>query len=387
MPFFHPSCKSFVYITVPTVGFLFIPFLRPAKKLFVMTTRFARLLFAGIVAASALTSQAAQIVLVAGGAKDAVGIPALEAKLKEPFGTEFDSAGNMWIVEMVSGNRLLKVDAKGTLAHVAGQLKPGDAGDGGPALEAQFNGPHNLAVLPDGNILIGDTWNGRVRKVDVKSGKVTSIEGFNVTGPKAKGAGPYCISLDFTGAQLYIADLRRVHVIDLKTGKSKIVAGNGQKGVPTDGALATEAPLVDPRAAAADRLGNVYILERNGNALRVVDKDGKIKTVVNASGKKGGTGDGGPALEATMNGPKHLCIDKDNSVIIADAESHLIRRYQPKDGMITRIAGTGVKGASGIGGDPTKAQLARPHGVTVHPKTGELYITDSYNDRVLKIVP
>ncbi len=352
-----------------------------------MTTHFSRLLVAGVLAASAMVAQAERIVLVAGGTKDAVGIPALEAKLKEPFGTEFDSAGNMYIIEMASGNRLLRVDGKGVLTHVAGKSQAGDAGDGGPALEAQFNGPHNLAVLPNGNVLIGDTWNGRVRKVDVKSGRVTGIEGFNVPADKARGSGPYCITLDFTGSQLYIADLRRVHVIDLKTGKSKVVAGNGQKGVPADGAVATEAPLVDPRAVAADRLGNVYILERGGNALRVVDKEGKIKTVVNASGKKGGTGDGGPALEATMNGPKHLCIDKDNSVIIADAESHLVRRYNPKDGKITRIAGTGVKGAAGIGGDPTKAQLARPHGVTVHPKTGELYITDSYNDRVLKIVP
>ncbi|MCD6050016.1 MAG: vgb 3 [Verrucomicrobia bacterium] len=352
-----------------------------------MTTRLSRLLFVGVLSVSSLVAQAAQLVLVAGGTNDAVNIPAIEAKLKEPFGTEFDAAGNMYIVEMASGNRLLRVDGKGVLTHVAGKPQAGDSGDGGWALNAKFNGPHNLAILPDGNVLIGDTWNGRVRKVDVKANKVSSIEGFNVPNQKAKSLGPYCISLDFSGTQLYIADLRQVHVLDLKTGKSKVVAGNGQKGVPTDGAVATEAPLVDPRAAAADRLGNVYILERGGNALRVVDKDGKIKTVVNASGKKGGTGDGGPGLEATMNGPKYICIDRDNSVIIADAESHLVRRYQPKDGKITRIAGTGVKGAEGLGGDPTKAQLARPHGVTVHPKTGELYITDSYNDRILKIVP
>jgi DNA-binding beta-propeller fold protein YncE len=137
---------------------------------------------------------------------------------------------------------------------------------------------------------------------------------------------------------------------------------------------------------AVDSKGQVYILERGGNALRVVGTDGKIKTVVNASGKQGGTGDGGPALAATMSGPKHLCVDKDDTVIIADAESHLVRRYVPADGSIQRIAGTGKKGAAGVGGAPEKAELARPHGVTIHPKTGELYITDSYNDRVLKIV-
>jgi DNA-binding beta-propeller fold protein YncE len=107
---------------------------------------------------------------------------------------------------------------------------------------------------------------------------------------------------------------------------------------------------------------------------------------VNASGKQGGTGDGGPALEATMSGPKHLCVDKDNSVIIADAENHLVRRYVPNTGKIERIAGTGKSGSAGVGGDPKQCQLARPHGVTIHPESGHLYITDSYNNRVLKIV-
>ncbi len=334
---------------------------------------------------AALPLRAERIVLVAGGAQDAVGIPAADAKLKEPFGAEFDRAGNLFIVEMVSGNRLLKLDGKGLLTHIAGTGKAGFSGDGGPALAAEFNGPHNLAVLPDGNVLIGDTWAGRVRKVDVKSGTVTSLAGYTVPAEKARGSGPYCITLDFTGTKLHIADLTRVHELDLATGKCRVLAGNGKKGRPEDGALATEAPLVDPRAVAADRKGNLYILERGGNALRVVTPDGKIKTVVNASGKKGGTGDGGPALEATMNGPKHLCVDLDDNVIIADAESHLIRKFTPKDGQLTRVAGTGKQGKGTLGGSPLDCDLARPHGVTVH-RDGTLYITDSYNNRVLKIV-
>lgn len=331
-------------------------------------------------------AHADQIVLVAGGTQDAVDIPATEARLKEPFGTEFDSGGHMWIVEMVSGNRLLQVDGGGVIQHVAGQPTPGDSGDGGQAIRAQFNGPHNLAILPDGKVLIGDTWNGRVRVVDVKARIVSTLEGWQAPAGKAKGSGPYCITLNFDGMKLYIADLRQVHELDLATHQSKVIAGNGKKGKPEDGALAADAPLVDPRAVAPDRLGNVYILERGGNALRVVDQEGRIRTVVNASGKQGGTGDGGPALEATMNGPKHLCVDKDNSVIIADAESHLVRRYVPTTGKIERIAGTGKSGSAGVGGDPKQCQLARPHGVTIHPESGHLYITDSYNNRVLKIV-
>lgn len=331
-------------------------------------------------------AHADQIVLVAGGTQDAVDIPATEARLKEPFGTEFDSGGHMWIVEMVSGNRLLQVDGGGVIQHVAGQPTPGDSGDGGQAIRAQFNGPHNLAILPDGKVLIGDTWNGRVRVVDVKARIVSTLEGWQAPAGKAKGNGPYCITLNFDGTKLYIADLRQVHELDLATHQSKVIAGNSKKGKPEDGAIAVDAPLVDPRAVAPDRLGNVYILERGGNALRVVDQEGRIRTVVNASGKQGGTGDGGPALEATMSGPKHLCVDKDNSVLIADAESHLVRRYVPTTGKIERIAGTGKSGSAGVGGDPKQCQLARPHGVTIHPESGHLYITDSYNNRVLKIV-
>lgn len=320
---------------------------------------------------------AAKIVLVTGTA---------EAPLKEPFGTEADRAGNLFIMEMASGNRLLKLDDHGKLTHLAGTGIAGDAGDGGPALAAQFYGPHNLAVLPGGDVLIADTWNGRLRKFDAKTGIVSAVPGYGVPAEKAKANGPYCIALDPAGTHVYIADLQRVQRLDLATGKTQVVAGNGMKGKPEDGAVATAAPLVDPRAVAVDPQGNIYILERSGHALRVVDPTGHIRTVVNAAGKQGATGDGGPAIDATMSGPKHLCIDRDNGVIIADAENNLVRKYSPKDGTITRIAGTGKKGTAGLDGDPLQCELARPHGVSVHPVTGEIFITDSYNNRVLKIV-
>ena len=327
-----------------------------------------------------------QIYLVAGGQTKAVDIPATQALLKEPFGTAFDATGQMWIIEMASGNRLLKVNEAGVLSHVAGQSQVGFEGDGGPALAARFNGPHNLAIRPSGQILIGDTWNGRIREVDPKSNLVDSLKGFEVSFDQAKAAGPYCITMGMSGKQLYVADLRRIHRLDLETGISAVIAGNGSKGIPQNGSLAVDSPLVDPRAVAEDRLGNVYILERNGNALRVVRPDGKIETLVNSTGKKGPEKSRQePAIEAMMNGPKHLCVDLENRVIIADAENHLIRRYNPADGTLTRIAGTGVSGKEGVGGPPTACQLSRPHGVTIHPKTGELTITDSYNNRILVI--
>ena len=335
--------------------------------------------------ACVMPARAERIVLVAGGTEARVGIDATRAKLREPFGVDFDREGRLYVVEMESGNRLLRIERDGLLTHVAGQAASGDAGDGGPALTAQVRGPHNLAVMPDGRVLIGDTWNGRVRRYDPATGLMDSLAGYGVPAAQARANGPYCITADFTGTRLYIADLRRVSVLNLKTGELTVVAGNGQKGIPVDGQRAIEAPLVDPRAAAVDRKGNVYILERNGHALRVVSADGRIRTVVNVAGKKGAIGDGGEAALATMNGPKHLCIDVDDSVVIADAENNLIRRYVPATGKILRVAGTGKKGAAGLDGPPDQCELARPHGVTVH-RDGTLYITDSYNDRILKIV-
>ena len=330
--------------------------------------------------------KADKVLLFAGGAQSELPAAAVDAVLYEPFGTEFDALGNAWIVEMVSGNRLLKVDPSGKLTHAAGKLEPGLSGDNGPSLSAQFNGPHNLTIPAGARILVADTWNGRIREYLPTAGEVRSVAGFEIAPERAKGGGPYCITADDTGRKVYIADLKQVWALDLAGGSLQLVAGNGKKGVPVDGALAVESPLVDPRAVAPDHLGNVYVLERGGNALRVVDKEGRIRTVVNASGKSGAGGDGGPGLDAQLNGPKHLCVDRDNSVIIADAENNLVRRYVPETGRLERVAGTGKRGAAGVGGGPLDVELARPHGVVVHPQTGELYITDSYNNRVLRII-
>jgi DNA-binding beta-propeller fold protein YncE len=334
-----------------------------------------------------------RIVLVAGGSREDVNIPAKEAKLYEPFAAEFDDAGNLWIVEMASANRLLKLDGSGNLQHVAGQKhksttgqKPTLTGREEPGLEASFHGPHNIAIPNALTVLVGDTWNGRVRQYNTQTGSVRDLPGYATEPEKARSSGPYCISLNPKKTKLYIADLNVVRCLELDSGNLSIVAGNGKKGVPTDGAMAIESPLVDPRAVAIDRHDNLYILERGGNALRKVSPDGRINTVINRSGKKGISPQQLPGLEATMNGPKHLCIDRDDSVIVADAENHVVLRYTPRDQRVTRIAGTGKQGSEGLGGDPTDCNLSRPHGVSVHPTTGELYITDSYNDRVLKVV-
>ena len=336
---------------------------------------------------------AAKIELIAGGGTKESHAPATECVLREPFGTEFLPDGTLAIIEMVSGNRLLRVDKAGIMKIIGGTGMKGYSGDGGDARKAQINGVHNIAVTPEGDIFLSDAWNYRVRKISGKTGIITTFAGTGKKGfsgdggpaDKAEFGTVIQVALDPAAKHLYVADIdnKRIRRIALATGIVETVAGNGKAGKPEDGADAKSAPLSDPRAVVAAADGSFYILERNGNALRFVDAGGKIKTAV-GTGKPGLSGDDGPALEATMSGPKHLCLDRDGNVIIADAETHTIRRYDAKTGKITRIAGTGKKGAAGIGGDPLACELARPHGVTIAPD-GRLIITDSYNNRVLRI--
>ncbi|MBI2803750.1 MAG: hypothetical protein HYX68_02040 [Planctomycetes bacterium] len=341
---------------------------------------------------AASMARADKLVVIVGGGTGTDNVPAIRARLIQPFGIDFDRAGNFYLAEL-QGQRILKVNTNGTLHIVAGAaLKKGNAGDSGPARLATFNGMHSLAVTPDGTIYAADTWNNRVRKIDSKSGLITAFAGTGAKGDsgtngpasQARLGGIYCVAFNHNFSRLYLTDLdnRKIHFVDMKTGILHHVAGNGKRGVPENGADARNAPLVDPRAACVDRKGNVYILERGGHALRVVTPGGKIRTVA-GTGKKGNTGDGGNALTATLNGPKHLCVDLDDNVIIADTANHVIRKFNPKDGTIVRLAGTGKKGDSGAGGPPLEVSLYEPHGVFVHP-SGTMYIVDSYNHRVFR---
>ena len=353
-----------------------------------------RLLILSVVALSALPLLADKVVLVAGGGDKPGNAPAAEVELVMPFGVNADPKGNLYLVELTGGERVRRIDRKGILTTMAGTGGKGYFGDGGPARMAQFNGMHSLAVAPNGDIYLADTWNNCVRKIDGKTSFISTVagtgrKGFGGDGGPATNAlfgGIYCIAFDARAENLHLADLdnRRIRLVNLKSGVVKTVAGNGEKGAPVEGAEAIQSPLVDPRAVAVDSHGVIFILERNANVLRVVGLNGRIRTVV-GTGEKGLSGDDGDAIKATLNGPKHLCIDSEENVIIADTENHVIRKYVPRTGKIVRVAGSGKKGADGIGGLPAMLEMNQPHGVYWH-SSGELYIADSSNHRVLKIV-
>ena len=236
--------------------------------------------------------RAATIELVAGGSEDREPVAATSARLHGPFAVDFSQQGTMYIVEMV-GQRILSVDPRGVLTTLAGSGEKGDSGDGGPARQAAFNGMHHSAVGSDGHLYVADTWNNRIRKIDSRTGQISAFagtgnKGFSGDGGQAAAAefgGVYCLAFAPNGRWLYVDDLdnRRIRRIDLQSGVVDTIAGNGQRGVPDDDSDARQAPLVDPRAIAADEQGNIYILERAGNALRVVDSHGKIRTVAGLS--------------------------------------------------------------------------------------------------------
>ena len=316
--------------------------------------------------------------------------PAMKAKISNPFDVCLDSEGNLYFSE--SGNHVIRrVDAKtGVISTYAGTGKKGFAGDGGLATQAQLNDPYGIEFDADGNLYIVDRLNYCIRKV-AKDGKVSTVagtggkSGYMGDGGPAAQAGfkePNGLCLDHKG-KLYIADVadQRVRVLDLESGKIDTFAGNGKKVQAGDGGPVKDASLMGPRAVAIGPDGNLYICEREGNAIRRVDvKKGTIERVA-GTGKKGYSGDGGAALEATFNGPKELDIDKEGNIYVVDTENQAIRRIDAKSRKISTVAGTGKLGNTGDGGPAVNATLGRPHGVTVGPK-GEVYIGDTLSHRI-----
>ena len=264
--------------------------------------------------------------------------PATRALLNEPYEVRFDTAGDCYFVERM--NHLVRhIDMKtGVIDTLAGNGKPGFAGDNGPAANAQFNQPHSLQFDPAGNLYICDILNHRIRRIDMKTRTIATY------------------------------------------------AGTGERSPTPDGANCATAPLFGPRALDFDKAGNCYLALREGNAIYRIDAKTQTLHHLAGTGKKGNTGNNGPALAATLSGPKGLSIASSGNIYLADTESHTIRMIDPTTGIITQIAGTGEKG-DGPFTAPLQCKLTRPHGIYIAPADNTLYIGDSESHRILMIEP
>ena len=311
--------------------------------------------------------------------------PGSQAKLAFPHGVAVDGAGNLYIAD-TSSHRILRVNTEGTITTFAGTGEMGYSGDGGPAVQAQLNGPFGVAVDGAGNLYIADTLNYRIRRVDTE-GTITTFAGTGEKGNSGDGDpaiqtllnNPYDVAVD-TNGNLYIADTsnHRILRVDI-AGTITTFAGTGDRGFSGDGGPAVQALLNDPYGVAVDTDGNLYIADTLNQRIRRVDTEGTIATFA-GTGDRGFSGDGGPAVQALLDRPRGVAADTDGNLYIADTLNQRIRRVDT-EGTITTFAGTGNRGFSGDGGPAVAARLNFPTRLAVDG-AGNLYIADTDNHSI-----
>lgn len=321
-----------------------------------------------------------------GGTGD--GGPATAAQIDNPFGVVRGPDGAIWFCEY-TGQRIRRVAPDGTISTMAGTGAKGYSGDGGPALQATFNLPHEIRFDKEGNYYLTDMTNHAIRRVDAKTGIITTFAGTGKAGysgdggpaDKAELKQPHSLQFGADG-NLYICDIGNhvIRCVDMKTKIITTFAGTGKAGPTPDGAPIKGTPLKGPRSMDVDKDGNFWLATREGNQVFKIDPKAGIIHHIAGTGKSGFTGHGGPAKEALLSGPKGISVAPDGNVWLADCESHSIRMIEMKTGKIELIAGTGVKG-NGTDTDPLKCQMARPHGVFVDAD-GSVFIGDSESHRV-----
>ncbi|MDB6004189.1 MAG: vgb 3 [Prosthecobacter sp.] len=323
---------------------------------------------------------------VKGGSGD--GGPATAAQIDNPFGLVRGPDGAIWFCEY-TGQRIRRVAPDGTISTIAGTGQKGYSGDGGPALQATFNLPHELRFDAKGDLYVVDMTNHAVRKIDMKTKIITTIAGNGKAGYTGDGGPaaqaqfkqPHSIQFGPDGS-LYVCDIGNnvIRKIDMQTGTISTFAGTGKAGATPDGAPIAGTTLKGPRSLDFDKAGNLWLVAREGNQVFKFDlKEGKIHHVA-GTGAKGFTGNGGPAKLATLSGPKGIAIDAEGNAWLADTESHSVRMIDAKTGKLELIAGTGEKG-DGPDGDPLQCKMARLHGIYCDAD-GTVFIGDSEAHRV-----
>lgn len=312
---------------------------------------------------------------------DGDGDAATEAELDKPEAVFVAAGGDIYIADTIS-HRIRKVDAaSGDIDTVAGTGSAGSTGDGGPAVAAKLDKPRGVCLNPSGEIIISDSNNGSLRRVDGVGMMAAMVitEGLGLD--QVSG-----LAVNSDG-HLFVADtenhsIRRIDDQGIVTR----YAGNGSAGYSGDGGAATAAKLEKPRGVAVDSDGHLYIADTLNHCVRKVNAaNGNISTAAGVCENKGYSGDGGAATTAQMEAPADVAVDADGNLYIADTKNHCIRRVDAAGGFITTVAGTGgSSGFSGNGGAAETAQLDSPGGVATD-SDGHLYVADTKNHCIRKI--
>ncbi len=332
------------------------------------------------------------VTTVLGGTTVHDGEAATQAFLCGPGGLTVGPEGTLYIADVWS-QRIRAIDPQsGLIRTVAGSGARGYGGDGGAATAAYLGNPHDVAVDVQGRLLIADTRNGRIRRVE-EDGTIQTIAGTTLpwdggAGRWDKGDGGPANSASFVQIEavavgpdnaIYVGDaVGRIRRIDGETGLIATVAGVGSAGYGGDGGPATQAHIGAPTAIAFDRAGNLYFADKTYHVVRRVDHNGMITTVV-GNGRAGFSPDGTVATQAQIDQPYGLAISANDTLYVADSANNRVRTVLT-DGRIATVAG-GAAGDGGDGGSALTAQLNEPHGLCFYG-ANILLISDHYNNRV-----
>jgi DNA-binding beta-propeller fold protein YncE len=290
------------------------------------------------------------------------------------------------VLMMATGLRI------GTIETIAGNGEPDYSGDDGPAVRAALNEPKGTAVDAQGHVLIADSENHVIRRIDRETGIISTVAGV------AGGArGPAAVHQD-SAAQLSIeedplADMGQAATqkyrqqADLSGTVRYLINGEAVKRrFSGDGGPAIEACLNFPTAVAVDRQGHLYIADTMNHRVRRVEAGtGTIATIAGIGQPRYG-GDGGPAAAAGLNEPTALVVSDASIVYVADQSNNRVRAIDLGTGLIRTVAGTGAAAYNGDGIPATEAALAGPSSLAL-AEDGTLFIADTFNGRIRAIDP